>query len=335
MERFYPLHARVCEECLLVQLEDFVSPAEIFPEYAYFSSYSDTWVEHARTYADAMIDRLGLAADSSVVEVASNDGYLLRHFAARGIPVLGIEPAGNVAAAAREVGVQTLVAFFGREIAGELVGGRPLRSRCREQRSRAGPGPERLRRRPRRAARAERRPHNRAPASSPADRGAPVRHDLPRALLLLLVHDRAQGARRARPRRVRRRGAADARRLAPHPCPAADAPPRPESDRVDELAAREDELGYTAVEAYTSFQAEVEETKRALLAFLIGAKRDGLTVVGYGAPGKGNTLLNYCGIRTDFLEYTVDRNPYKQGRYLPGPGSRSSTPIGSPRPGPT
>ena len=114
MERFYPLHARVCEECLLVQLEAYVSPAEIFSEYAYFSSYSDTWVEHARTYADAMIDRLGLTAESSVVEVASNDGYLLRHFAARGIPVLGIEPAGNVAAAAREVGIQTLVAFFGR-----------------------------------------------------------------------------------------------------------------------------------------------------------------------------------------------------------------------------
>ena len=209
MEPFYPLHVRVCEHCLLVQLEELVAPEEIFTEYAYFSSYSDSWVAHARDYVDSVVERFGLGADSQVVELASNDGYLLQHLVERGIPALGVEPAANVAEAARERGIETVVDFFGRELASRLAdGGPPGRPAGREQRLRPRTRPERLHRRHAADPCSAGRGHDRVPSSGAPDGGEPVRHDLSRALLLLLVPHRQERARRSRPRGVRRRRAA-------------------------------------------------------------------------------------------------------------------------------
>ena len=215
MEAFYPLHVRTCSRCWLAQLPAFVAPAEIFEEYAYFSAFSDSWVEHARTYVEMISERLALTSDSLVVELGSNDGYLLQHFLPKGIPVLGIDPAANVARAAEERGVETLVDFFGVELAQRLVDeGRTGRSRAGEERARAGSRPERLRGRGFHPARGGGHRHVRVPASGPTARRAPVRHDLPRALFVLLSLHPPGGVRRARAHRDRRRRAADARRLA-------------------------------------------------------------------------------------------------------------------------
>jgi hypothetical protein len=319
MERFYPLHVRVCERCFLVQLPEYVPPDEIFTEYAYFSSYSDTWVEHARRYADTAIERLGLTETSLVVETASNDGYLLQHFIARGVPVLGIEPARNVADAAIEKGIPTLVAFFepatARSLAAEgnsadlLIGNNVL-------------------------------------AQVPDLNGfveamkillqpaGVVTVEFPHLMRLIeenqfdtIYHEHFSYFSFLTARDIfRERGLTvfDVDELPTHggslrlwACHSDSASTRP-TDRVLELAEREEAAGFRTLDPYSSFRARVEETKRALLAFLIAAKRDGKTIAGYGAPGKGNTLLNYCGIRTDFLDYTVDRNPYKHGLSLPG-----------------
>ena len=197
MEPFYPLHVRVCEHCLLVQLEELVAPEEIFTEYAYFSSYSDSWVAHARDYVESVVERFGLGADSQVVELASNDGYLLQHLVERGIPALGVEPAANVAEVARERGIETVVEFFGRELASRLVAeGRQADLLVGEQRVRPRSRPQRLHRRHAAIAGAARRDHDRVPSSGAADRGEPVRHHLPRALLLLLVPHRTGRASR-------------------------------------------------------------------------------------------------------------------------------------------
>ena len=206
MEAFYPLHVRTCSRCWLAQLPAVVAPAEIFEEYAYFSAFSDSWVEHARTYVEMISERLALTSDSLVVELGSNDGYLLQHFLPKGIPVLGIDPAANVARAAEERGVETLVDFFGVELAQRLVGrGAEGRSRAGEERARAGARPERLRRRGFHPARGGRHRHVRVPASGSAARRAPVRHDLPRALFVLLSLHHSGGVRRARAHRDRRR----------------------------------------------------------------------------------------------------------------------------------
>ena len=190
MEPFYPLHVRVCTRCWLAQLPAFVTPDEIFTEYAYFSAYSDSWVEHSRAYVDMITSRLSLDSDSLVVELASNDGYLLQHFLPKGIPVLGIDPAANVAIAAEERGVPTLVEFFGVELAERLAAeGRTGRSRSRQQRARPGARSQRLRRRRLDSARPGRHDDVRVPSPRPAARGAAVRHDLPRALRLLLADD--------------------------------------------------------------------------------------------------------------------------------------------------
>src|SRR5438128_1990076 len=207
MEPFYPLHVWVCERCFLVQVEEYVRPEGIFTEYAYFSSYSDSWLAHMKAYADMIIARLDLGERSKVVELGSNDGYLLQYFVAKRVPVLGVEPARNVAQTAIARGVPTVTKLFGRQTARE---------------------------------------------------------------------------------------------------------------RVTKLRGREVSAGLDRLETYDLFTEQVHETKRRLLEFLIGARRRGKRIAGYGAPGKGNTLLNYCGIRTDFVEYTVDRNPYKHGRFLPG-----------------
>lgn len=318
MEPFYPLLVWVCDRCFLVQLEEFVSPEAIFTEYAYFSSYSTSWVEHARRFADAAIDRFALSSESLVLEVASNDGYLLQHFVARGIPALGIEPAKNVAEAAEERGVETIVDFFGRETA-------------------------------RRLAQDGRRPDlvigNNVLAQVPdlndfvaglatvlAQDGV-VTLEFPHLLRLIeenqfdtIYHEHFSYFSFLTARRILAAHGLEVFDVDELPTHGGslrlyaqrDGGPRKRSDGVEELARRERDLGFETLEPYGSFRDRVEETKRALLTFLIEAKRDGATVAGYGAPGKGNTLLNYCGIRTDLLEYTVDRNPYKHGLYLPG-----------------
>jgi SAM-dependent methyltransferase len=319
MEPFYPLHARVCDHCLLVQLEEFVAPEEIFTEYAYFSSYSDSWVAHARDYVDAAVERFGLNADSLVVELASNDGYLLQHVVARGIPALGVEPAANVAEAARERGIDTVVEFFGRELADRLVA--------------KGRGADLL-------------VANNVLAHVPdlndfvagmerlvAPQGV-ITIEFPHLARLMaenqfdtIYHEHfsyfsfltAQTVLRAHRLEV-----FDVEELATHGGSLRVYAQRrldgrhPVSTRVIELAGRERKLGLDRLEAYRVFEQRVVETKWALLEFLHQCRRAGKRVAGYGAPGKGNTLLNYCGIRTDLLEFTVDRNPYKQGQFLPG-----------------
>ena len=319
MEPFYPLHALVCERCFLVQLEQYVAPEEIFTEYAYFSSYSDSWVAHAGSYVEQVSERLGLGADSFVVELASNDGYLLRHFVAKGVPVLGIEPAKNVAAVAVEAGVPTMTEFFGRELAGRLaaegrqadlvVGNNVLAQVPDLNDFVAGiklllaPGGVVTLEFPHLA---------RLMAGNQFDT---IYHEH-FSYFSLLTTERilaAHGLTLFDVEELPTHGGS-LRVWARHD----DDQAKPVSDRVGALLARERADGLDGLDAYRSFAEQVAETKRALLDFLVRVKREGRSVAGYGAPGKGNTLLNYCGIRSDFLDYTVDRNPYKHGRFLPG-----------------
>ncbi len=319
MEPFYPLVVYVCPECWLVQLEKYVSPADIFSEYAYFSSYSDSWVEHGRRYTEMIIDRLGLTTDSHIVELASNDGYLLQHFVKKGVPVLGIEPAANVAKAAEEKGVPTLVEFFGRESAGKLAA---------------------------EGKRADLIIGNNVLAQVPdindfvggiktlLKPSGVVTIEFPHLLRLMqenqfdtIYHEHfsyfsflsatgifsAHGLRLFDVEELPTHGGS----LRIYACHDEDRT-HPTSEQARELLTREVAAGFRDLNRYGAFQEQVVATKRGLLDFLIQAKRQGKSVAGYGAPGKGNTLLNYCGIRTDFIEYTVDRNPYKHGRYLPG-----------------
>jgi SAM-dependent methyltransferase len=315
MEPFYPLHVRICERCLLVQLPELVAPEAIFTEYAYFSSYSDSWVEHARRYADAMIGRHGLGPEAFVVELASNDGYLLRHFVERGIRVLGVEPARNVARAAVEHGVPSLPVFFGAQVARDIV---------------AEHG------------HADLVPANNVLAHVPDINdfvagiaillapGGTTTLEFPHILRLIegkqfdtIYHEHysylslhtverifaAHGLRVVDVEELPTHGGS----LRVHARHAGQ-----EGAGVEAVRALEREHGLDRVDGYDGFGARVEALKRDLLGFLIGARREGRRVAGYGAPGKGNTLLNYCGIRSDLLEYTVDRNPYKQGMALPG-----------------
>ena len=327
MEPHYPLHARVCGVCLLVQLPAVQTAEAIFSDYAYFSSYSDSWVEHARRYVEAIVPALGLGRDSLVVELASNDGYLLRHLVAAGIPVLGVEPAANVAAAAVAAGVDTEVAFFGRDYAADL----------RERRGHADlivannvlahvpdlndflAGVALL------LAPAGRR-HDRGAAPAPPDPRAAVRHDLPRALLLPLA---ARDACRRRPARPRRWSTSRScrRTAARSGTTSRTRPPAPRSSpAVARVLADERAAGLASLEGYRGFAEACVEVKTGLLAYLIGARRAGRRVAAYGAPAKGNTLLSYCGVGPELIEYTVDRSPAKQGRLLPG----SRIPIHAP-----
>jgi hypothetical protein len=318
MEPFFPLHVRVCERCWLAQLPSFVPPAEIFEEYAYFSAYSESWVEHARRYVDMITERLGLTAESFVVELASNDGYLLQHFVPKGIPVLGIDPAANVAKAAEERGVPTVVEFFGRELAGDLV--------ARHGHADLVLGANVL---------------AQVPDLNDFVAGVSVllgpegttTFEFPHLARLLegmqydtIYHEHYSYFSLTTIRNVfaaHGLDVVDVEELPSHGgslrvygahAEAAREPTR----AVAELLEREEAEGLLVTERYRRFAAEVLESKRALLAALIDLKEQGKQVVGYGAPGKGNTLLNYCGIRTDFLDYTVDRNPYKHGRFTPG-----------------
>jgi len=319
MERFYPLHVFVCERCFLVQLEEFVSPEEIFTEYAYFSSYAQSWVEHMGRYADEAAQRLRLGPHSFVVEVASNDGYLLQHFVARGIPVLGIEPAANVARVAVAKGIPTLVKFFGEKTARALAAeGKQADLVCGANVLAQVPRPNdfveglRILLKPGGVVTIE-FPHlMRLMAETQFDT---IYHEhfsyfsLLSAERIFAAHglevfDVEELPTHGGSLRVWARHAGDAR--------------WPVTERARELRRREVEAGLLRLDTYSGFGERVKEVKRKLLAFLIEARRAGRTVVGYGAPGKGNTLLNYCGIRTDFLDFTVDRSPYKQGKFLPG-----------------
>ena len=319
MEPFYPLHVWVCHRCFLVQLNEYVAPEEIFTEYAYFSSFASSWLDHARDYVAMITDRLGLGADSFVVELASNDGYLLQYFVERGIPCLGIEPAANVAAAAVERGVPTDVSFFGVERAkqladdgrlADLVLGNNVLAQVPDLNDFVAGIPTIL-----------------APDGT-------VTIEFPHLLRLLeenqfdtiyhehycyfslisaeaifaghgmTIFDVDELWTHGGSLRIYARHAADTS--------------RPVSERVIALREREEAAGFRDVATYERFEEQVRATKRELLGLLSDIKSKGGSIAGYGAPGKGNTLLNYCGIRTDFIDFTVDRNPYKQGRYLPG-----------------
>ena len=319
VERFYPLHAYVCERCFLVQVEQYVSPEAIFTEYAYFSSFSDSWLAHAKAYVDMIASRLGLSGTSRVIELGSNDGYLLQYFVARGMPVLGVEPARNVAEAAVARGVPTHVAMFGRQTARELqaqglqadllIGNNVLAQVPDVNDFVAG---MKLLLKP----------------------GGVITMEFPHLMRLMqenqfdtIYHEHfsyfsfltaerifaAHGLRLFDVQELRTHGGS-LRIYAGH----AEESGTPESEDVTRLRAREASAGLNRLETYAAFTEQVHETKRRLLEFLINVKRAGKHIAGYGAPGKGNTLLNYCGIRTDFLDYTVDRNPYKHGRFLPG-----------------
>jgi C-methyltransferase C-terminal domain/Putative zinc binding domain/Methyltransferase domain len=318
MEPFYPLHVWVCDRCLLVQLEEYVRPDEIFTEYAYFSSFSTSWVEHARRYADEMVERLGLSAESLVVEVGSNDGYLLQHFVELGVPVLGIEPAANVAASAVERGIPTLVEFFGEATATRLA--------AEGRRANLALGNNVLAQVP------DLNDFVAGLAALLADDGV-LTLEFPHLVNLIegnqfdtIYHEHFSYFSLLTTRAIFEAHGLELFDVDELPTHGGSlrvygqrqGAGREVSSRVGALLRREEELGFATLAPYASFAAQVEETKRALLEFLIEARRRGKTVVGYGAPGKGNTLLNYCGIRTDFLDYTVDRNPYKHGLLLPG-----------------
>ncbi len=318
-ETFHPLHVFVCERCLLVQLPESESPDAIFSDYSYFASYSESWLAHARDYVAMAVERFGLGSASRVVEIASNDGYLLRWFVERGVPVLGIEPAANVAKAAEALGIPTRVRFFGSELARELVD---------------------------EGLRADLVVGNNVLAHVPAlndfvagletvlaPRGV-LTMEFPHLLRLMdegqfdtIYHEHFSYFSFAAARRVfaahglevfdveevpthggslrvfARRAGDDTRAVEP---------------RVGELLAREEHAGLGEIVGYRDFADRVRIVKRDLLRFLLDAAEQGKQVVGYGAPAKGNTLLNYCGVRGDLLAYTVDRSPHKQGRYLPG-----------------
>ena len=317
-ETFFPLHAYVCEQCFLVQLEEFETPEGIFSDYVYFSSVSSSWVEHARAYVEAAIPRYGLGPESSVVEIASNDGYLLQWFVEAGVPVLGIEPAANVAAVAEANGIPSLVEFFGTELATRLADERP-------------------------------RPDliigNNVLAHVPNINdfveglsvllapGGTINIEFPHLLRLIeqtqfdtIYHEHfsylsllavdqvfdAHGLRLYDVEELRSHGGS----LRIYACHA-DAP-QETSERLVELREREEASGLCELETYTSFGERVRALKLELLEFLLKARAEGKTVAAYGAAAKGVTMVNYCGVRSDLIEYVADRSEHKQGLYMPG-----------------
>jgi SAM-dependent methyltransferase len=316
-EPFYPLCVYLCRRCFLAQLPEFEAPEAIFGDYAYFSSYSTSWVDHARRYAAAVSERFGLGSGHRVVEIASNDGYLLRWFVERGVEVLGIEPAKNVAQAAIAAGIPTRVEFFGEESARRLQAeglGADLiaANNVLAHTPRLNDFVDGLR-----------------IALKPAGRAT---LEFPHLVRLIaenqfdtIYHEHFSYFSLSTVRRVFAAHGLeifDVEELETHGGSlriyARHAGSGEISERVAAVLERERALGVETVEYYADFAERVRETKRKLLDFLIDARRRGRTVVGYGAPAKGNTLLNYCGVRADFLDYTVDKSPHKQGRFLPG-----------------
>ena len=319
MEPFYPLEVWACDTCRLVQIGAHVAPEEIFVDYAYFSSFSDAWLAHVKTYADDMTARFGLSSDSLVVEVASNDGYMLQWFVQKGIPVLGIEPARNTALVAETKGVRTVTEFFdgslARKLAAEgvradLLAGKNVLAQIPDLNSfvdglavlLADDGVITIE-----------FPHLQRLIEGNQFDTIYHEHYSYFSLLAtewlfaqhgLVIFDVDELWTHGGSLRIYARHAADAS--------------KPVSPRVVAVRAREIAAGFADASAYTRFDEQVKATKRALLSFLIEAKNDGKSVVGYGAAGKGMTLLNYCGIREDFVDFVVDRNPYKHGRLCPG-----------------
>jgi SAM-dependent methyltransferase len=319
MEPFYPLKVMVCGECFLAQVGEYVAPERIFREYAYFSSYSRAWLDHARSYAEMAAERFHLLPGSRVVELASNDGYLLQFFVAKGYDVLGIDPAENVAKAAEAKGVRTLTRFFDRDLAldlahagahADLVIGNNVLAQVPDINGFLAGVPTVLK--PRGVATFE-FPHLlRLIEENQFDT---IYHEH-FSYFSLMTAERilaAQGLRVFDVEELWTHGGS----LRLYVCHADNAA-QPTLPTVAALVEREHRAGLRELATYAAFEEKVRETKRSLLDFLIRAKRAGKRVVGYGAPGKGNTLLNYCGVRTDFVDYTVDRNPYKHGRFLPG-----------------
>jgi SAM-dependent methyltransferase len=319
MEPFFPLHTWVCRQCYLVQLEEYVTPEHIFTEYAYFSSYSTAWLKHAEDYTAMITQRLGLGPKSLVVELASNDGYLLQYFVKRGIPVLGIEPAANVAKVAVDRGVDTLVKFFGKELGAslaaegrqaDLILGNNVLAQVPDLNSFVAGIKNLL------------KPTGTVTIEFPhlqklydENQFDTIYHEHFSYFSLISVEKifAAHDLTIFDVEELWTHGGS----LRIYARPVADAS-RPVSERVTNLRKREEAAGYLDIAHYTRFEEQVRETKRKILEVLIGIKRQGKRIAGYGAPGKGNTLLNYCSIRTDFLDFTVDRNPYKHGRFLPG-----------------
>ncbi len=319
MEPFYPLHAFVCKKCFLVQLPEFESPEAIFSDYAYFSSFSDSWLLHAKTYTRLMVERFGFNEDSLIVEIASNDGYLLQYFKEKDVPVLGIEPAKNVAKVAIKAGIPTITEFFGMKTAVELA-------RCGEK--------------------ADLLLGNNVLAHVPdlndfvkglkvllKEKGI-ITMEFPHLQKLMemnqfdtIYHEHFSYFSFTTVHQVFKTHGLilfDVQELPTHGgslriygCHAEDSS-KLMTERVSELLDREETKGFRNLDLYLSFAEKVKETKRNILEFFIQAKKKGEIIVGYGAPAKGNTLLNYCGIKTDFIDYTVDRSPYKQGLFLPG-----------------
>jgi len=326
MEPFYPLRALVCGVCFLVQLEEFQTPERIFSDYAYFSSYSSTWLEHSRRYSEQMIERLGLNEASRVVEIASNDGYLLQFFHERQVPVLGIEPAANVAKVAQQKGIPTLVEFFGvqtarslaEESAADLLLGNNVLAHVPDLNDFV------------------------AGMKILLKPGGVITMEFPHLMRLVeenqwdtIYHEHfsyfsfltvtrvfeAHGLHLFDVEELPTHGGS-LRIYGAH----AEDVSKPESEAARELRERERAAGFEQLDTYMSFSRRVEHDKRQILRFLIDLKERGLRVVGYGAPAKGNTMLNYCGVRRDFIDYTCDLNPHKQGQLLPG----SHIPIRSP-----
>jgi 2-polyprenyl-3-methyl-5-hydroxy-6-metoxy-1,4-benzoquinol methylase len=319
-ENFYPLHAWVCEKCLLVQLDEFEPPERIFTsDYAYFSSYSDLWLKHAAEYVDYVMQRFGFGSKHLVIEIASNDGYLLQYFVARGVPVLGIEPAANCARAAEAKGVSSLVKFFGTQTADELVA--------------AGRKADLLLGNNVLAHVPDLNDFVRGMKRLLAPSGV-ITMEFPHLLNLIeqnqfdtIYHEHFSYFSFLTVEKVfARHGLTlfDVQEIPTHGG-SLRIFGRHEEDRsravqpsVPGLQAKERNAGLDALTTYTSFDEKVKRTKRRLLDFLVDTKESGKKIVGYGAPAKGNTLLNYCGVRADFIDFTVDRSPHKQGCYLPG-----------------
>jgi len=319
MEAFYPLHVFVCDRCFLVQLQEYVNPENIFVEYAYFSSYSDSWLDHCHRYADLMTERFELNAQSFVVEIASNDGYLLQYFAEKKVPVLGIEPAANVAKVAVDRGIPTLVQFFDTRLASELahsgkqadlIAGNNVLAQVPDLCDFVA------------GMKALLKPHGVLTLEFPhllrlmeSRQFDTIYHEHFSYFSFLTVEKifEAYGLVLFDVEELATHGGS-LRILGRHSQDSS----KPVTSRVMEMRALEEKAGLTYLESYCSFAEMVKRTKQELLQCLIEFKKAGKSIVAYGAPGKGNTLLNYCAIGTDFLDYAVDRNPYKQGKFTPG-----------------
>ncbi len=318
-EAHYPLCAYVCDECLLVQLPVYESAEQIFSDYTYFSSYSDSWLDHCRRYAEMMIERFGFGRSNRVIEIASNDGYLLQYFKKRGIPVLGIEPAANVAEVAQNKGIETVVTFFGshaakdmsaRNIQADLLIGNNVLAHV--------------------------------PGINDFVKGLKmilkpqgiITMEFPHLMKLIeenqfdtIYHEHFSYFSMFAVKKIFEAHGLDIFDVDEIPTHGGslriyarhlEGDDPDDQNRVHELIAKEKQAGLHQLESYSSFHQKILESKRSILSFMIQAKQEGKSLVGYGAPAKGNTLLNYCGIGADFIDYTVDRNPHKQGCFLPG-----------------